>query len=131
MKRALQTRTHGEITGIKMPCIIVPLDYESIEKLYREDFSDLNCSYYHFNRKLLNKIISDGFFDLLNKKYTLWISDYESQEITDREIIREILNKDLELSRKCWPMNQWWFWNNLKKCLKLAIEKETCIFFFF
>ncbi len=70
---------------LNKPSIVVPSNKTSAEKLYRGEFNDLECEYFSFNRNELYQIFSTGFFDHLNEKYGLFISDYEHEDIVEKE----------------------------------------------
>lgn len=110
------------------PCIIVPLDNNNAEKLFRCEFDNLECEYFSLTRKTLYEIFATGFFDHLNSKYNLMISDYEQEDIMDKEMLNNILNDDIKMFKGIKNLS---FWNNLEKCIINAIKKQTGIFFFF
>jgi hypothetical protein len=113
---------------LKKPCIVVPLDDSSTEKLYRGEFNDLECEYFSLSRDELYEIFATGFFDHLNNKYGLLISDYEQEDVTDKEKLETILKEDM---KKFKALKHLSFWNDLEKCTTKAIEKGTGIFFLF
>lgn len=116
------------VVDLRTPCIIAPSDENSTEKLYRYEFDNLDCEWVSFSRDRLYEIFATGFFDYLNEKYDLLISDYEEEEIVSTEILETILKDDL---KKFKTLQYSDFWNGLEKCLVNAIKKETGIFFFF
>ncbi|MBS4066820.1 MAG: hypothetical protein KGZ74_19820 [Chitinophagaceae bacterium] len=114
--------------NLRKPCIVAPSDDNSVEKLYRGEFNNLECDYFSFSRNKLYEIFETGFFEHLNNKYGLLISDYEQEEIMDKEKLVTILNDDI---KKFKDLKHLSFWNDFAKCITTAIEKGTGIFFFF
>lgn len=117
-----------EMNETKRPFIVVPLDRLSLDNLHRGEFDDLNCHTYQFSRKRLDSVLFAGFFDLLNKKYNLFIDEYEEEDICDPILLERILFEDLPGFRS-W--RQAVFRDKLKECLEMAISCKTGIFFVF
>ncbi len=116
------------IIDLRKPSIVVPSNRMNIERLYRGDLNDLEFEYFSFSRNKLYQIFSTGFFDYLNERYGLFISDYEYEDIVDKENLRTILTEDIKKFRTLKSLD---FWNNFERCVINAIEKETGLFFFF
>ncbi len=113
---------------LRDPCIAVPLSKHETEKIYRGDFKESDCQCFYFSREKLYQIFDTGFFDQLNSKYGICISDYEQEEIVDTEKLLAILNYDIKQFRSLKHLR---FWRELEKHVAIAIEKETGVFFLF
>ena len=114
--------------NLRNPCIITPLNENSIEKMLRGEYDNLEVNVYSLSRKKLYEIFSTGFFEHLNKKYGLQITDFEQEEIKNLEQIKLILNEDIKLFKDLRNIS---FWKNLERSLALAIAKKTAIIFYF
>jgi len=115
---------------IKPPSVVVPLDSKTMERLYRQEFLELNCQEFSFDRAYLNRLMSTGFFGYLNNKYDLFISDFEYEDINDLVVINKILSEDLAVYQQA-NRAESLFWNKLEFLLREAIRARTGIFFLF
>ncbi|MDE6781364.1 MAG: hypothetical protein K2J40_07900 [Ruminococcus sp.] len=66
---------------MKDKILVVPIDEQGVSD-YENDVSKIDrLKYFILSRKEFNSMISDGFFDLLNDKFDLWIEEYEEEII--------------------------------------------------
>ena len=72
---------------MKDKTLVVPIDERGIYD-YENDISKTDrLKFFVLSRKEFNSMMSDGFFDLLNNKFDLWIDDYEEEIISNEYLI--------------------------------------------
>lgn len=78
--------------------LVVPIDEQGILD-YENDISKVDkLKYFSLPYEEFNTMISNGFFDLLNDKFDLWIDDYEEEIIPNeylvpiKELIKSLKN---------------------------------------
>ncbi|MCM1315668.1 MAG: hypothetical protein NC205_01495 [Prevotella sp.] len=72
---------------MKDKTLVVPIDEQGVLD-YENDVSKIDrLKYFILSRKEFDSMISDGFFDLLNNKFDLWIDEYEEEIIPNECLI--------------------------------------------
>ena len=72
---------------MKDKTLVVPIDEQGILD-YENDVTKIDrLKYFILSQKEFNSMISDGFFDLLNDKFDLWIDEYEEEIISNKYLI--------------------------------------------
>ncbi|MDE6798393.1 MAG: hypothetical protein K2J36_10365 [Ruminococcus sp.] len=100
---------------MKDKTLAVPIDEVGVSD-YENDVSKTDrLKYFTLPRKEFVSMVSDGFFDLLNNKFDLWIDEYE-EEIIPNEYLLSV-KKLIKSSGKNYPA----FLN----ALNYAIECDT------
>ena len=72
---------------MKDKTLVVPIDKQGILD-YENDISKIDkLKYFILSGREFNSMVSDGFFDLLNNKFDLWIDEYEEEIIPNEYLI--------------------------------------------
>lgn len=72
---------------LKDKTLVVPIDKQGVLD-YENDISKIDrLKYFNLPYKEFEAMFSEGFFDLINDKFDLWIDDYEEEIISNEYLI--------------------------------------------
>lgn len=67
--------------------MVVPIDKQGVSDYENDVTKTDRLKYFVLSYKEFNSMESDGFFDLLNDKFDLWIEEYEEEIIPNKHLI--------------------------------------------
>lgn len=72
---------------LKDKTLVVPIDKQGVSDYENDVTKTDRLKYFVLSCKEFNSMESDGFFDLLNDKFDLWIEEYEEEIIPNQHLI--------------------------------------------
>ena len=114
-----------------MKQIIVPLSAEAMKKLDYDQADDDELYIVKLSEQEVNLLFEKNFFNRINEIIDTYIDDYEDEEIIDlrKLVILKIFLQDT--SNQEWADIPPKIYQNILFLTKLAIAKQTGLFFFF
>ena len=114
-----------------MKQIIVPLSAEAMKKLDYDQADDDELYIVKLSEQEVDLLFEKNFFNEINNTIDTYIDDYEDEKIIDlrkliilKNLLRDNLNKE-------WADIPPKIYQNILFLTKLAIAKQTGLFFFF
>jgi len=113
-----------------MKQIIVPLSAEAMKKL---DYDQTDDELYivKLSDQEVNLLFEKNFFNRINEIIDTYIDDYEYEEIIDLRKLVILKNFLQDTSNQEWADIPPKIYQNILFLIKLAIAKQTGLFFFF
>ena len=114
-----------------MKQIIVPLSAEAMKKLDYDQADDDELYIVKLSEQEVHLLFEKNFFNRINEIIDTYIDDYEYEEIIDLRklvILKNLLQDNLD---KEWADIPPKIYQNILFLTKLAIAKQTGLFFFF
>jgi identified by metaGeneAnnotator len=114
-----------------MKQIIVPLSAEAMKKLDYDQADDDELYIVKLSEQEVDLLFEKNFFNEINKTIDTYIDDYEDEKIIDLRkliILKNLLQDNLD---KEWADIPPKIYQNILFLTKLAIAKQTGLFFFF
>lgn len=72
---------------MKDKTLVVPIDKQGILDYENDVFKIDKLKYFNLPYKEFESMLSDGFFDLINEEFDLWIDEYEEEIISNENLI--------------------------------------------
>ena len=113
-----------------MKQIIVPLSAEAMKKLDYDQADDDELYIVKLSEQEVDLLFEKNFFNEINKTIDTYIDDYEDEKIIDLRkliILKNLLQDNLD---KEWADIPPKIYQNILFLTKLAIAKQTGLFFF-
>lgn len=115
-----------------MKQIIVPLSAEAMKKLdYDQADDDDELYIVKLSDQEVNLLFEKNFFNRINEIIDTYIDDYEYEEIIDLRKLVILKNFLQDTSNQEWADIPPKIYQNILFLIKLAIAKQTGLFFFF
>lgn len=114
-----------------MKQIIVPLSAEAMKKLDYDQADDDELYIVKLSEQEVDLLFEKNFFNRINEIIDTYIDDYEDEKIIDLRkliILQNLLQDNLD---KEWADIPPKIYQNILFLTKLAIAKQTGLFFFF
>ena len=114
-----------------MKQIIVPLSAEAMKKLDYDQADDDELYIVKLSEQEVDLLFEKNFFNEINNTIDTYIDDYEDEKIIDLRkliILKNLLRDNLD---KEWADIPPKIYQNILFLTKLAIAKQTGLFFFF
>lgn len=114
-----------------MKQIIVPLSIEALKKLDYDQANDNELCIFKLSEQEVDLLFEKNFFGKINEIIDVYTDDYEYEEIVDlrkliilRNFLQDCIDREmLDISPR--------IYQNILFLTKLAISKQTGLFFFF
>ena len=114
-----------------MKQIIVPLSAEAMKKLDYDHAHDDELYIVKLSEQEVNLLFEKNFFNRINEIIDTYIDDYEYEEIIDLRKLVILKNFLQDTSNQEWADIPPKIYQNILFLTKLAIAKQTGLFFFF
>jgi identified by metaGeneAnnotator len=114
-----------------MKQIIVPLSAEAMKKLDYDQADDDELYIVKLSEQEVNLLFEKNFFNRINEIIDTYIDDYEYEEIIDLRKLVILKNFLQDTSNQEWADIPPKIYQNILFLTKLAIAKQTDLFFFF
>jgi len=114
-----------------MKQIIVPLSAEAMKKLDYDQTDDDELYIVKLSDQEVNLLFEKNFFNRINEIIDTYIDDYEYEEIIDLRKLVILKNFLQDTSNQEWADIPPKIYQNILFLIKLAIAKQTGLFFFF
>ena len=114
-----------------MKQIIVPLSAEAMKKLDYDQADDDELYIVKLSDQEVNLLFEKNFFNKINEIIDTYIDDYEYEEIIDLRKLVILKNFLQDTSNQEWADIPPKIYQNILFLTKLAIAKQTGLFFFF
>ncbi|WP_455027777.1 hypothetical protein [Neisseria elongata] len=114
-----------------MKQIIVPLSAEAMKKLDYDQADDDELYIVKLSDQEVNLLFEKNFFNRINEIIDTYIDDYEYEEIIDLRKLVILKNFLQDTSNQEWADIPPKIYQNILFLIKLAIAKQTGLFFFF
>ena len=114
-----------------MKQIIVPLSAEAMKKLDYDQADDDELYIVKLSEQEVNLLFEKNFFNRINEIIDTYIDDYEYEEIIDLRKLVILKNFLQDTSNQEWADIPPKIYQNILFLIKLAIAKQTGLFFFF
>ena len=114
-----------------MKQIIVPLSAEAMKKLDYDQADDDELYIVKLSDQEVNLLFEKNFFNKINEIIDTYIDDYEYEEIIDLRKLVILKNFLQDTSNQEWADIPPKIYQNILFLIKLAIAKQTGLFFFF
>ena len=114
-----------------MKQIIVPLSAEAMKKLDYDQTDDDELYIVKLSDQEVNLLFEKNFFNRINEIIDTYIDDYEYEEIIDLRKLVILKNFLQDTSNQEWADIPPKIYQNILFLTKLAIAKQTGLFFFF
>ena len=114
-----------------MKQIIVPLSAEAMKKLDYDQADDDELYIVKLSEQEVNLLFEKNFFNRINEIIDTYIDDYEYEEIIDLRKLVILKNFLQDTSNQEWADSPPKIYQNILFLTKLAIAKQTGLFFFF
>ena len=114
-----------------MKQIIVPLSAEAMKKLDYDQADDDELYIVKLSDQEVNLLFEKNFFNRINEIIDTYIDDYEYEEIIDLRKLVILKNFLQDTSNQEWADIPPKIYQNILFLTKLAIAKQTGLFFFF
>jgi len=114
-----------------MKQIIVPLSAEAMKKLDYDQADDDELYIVKLSEQEVNLLFEKNFFNRINEIIDTYIDDYEYEEIIDLRKLVILKNFLQDTSNQEWANIPPKIYQNILFLTKLAIAKQTGLFFFF
>ena len=114
-----------------MKQIIVPLSAEAMKKLDYDQADDDELYIVKLSEQEVDLLFEKNFFNEINKTIDTYIDDYEYEEIIDLRKLVILKNFLQDTSNQEWADIPPKIYQNILFLTKLAIAKQTGLFFFF
>ncbi|MFC2306780.1 hypothetical protein [Neisseria elongata] len=114
-----------------MKQIIVPLSAEAMKKLDYDQADDDELYIVKLSEQEVNLLFEKNFFNRINEIIDTYIDDYEYEEIIDLRKLVILKNFLQDTSNQEWADIPPKIYQNILFLTKLAIAKQTGLFFFF
>ena len=114
-----------------MKQIIVPLSAEAMKKLDYDQADDDELYIVKLSEQEVNLLFEKNFFNRINEIIDTHIDDYEDEEIIDLRKLVILKNFLQDTSNQEWVDIPPKIYQNILFLTKLAIAKQTGLFFFF
>ena len=114
-----------------MKQIIVPLSAEAMKKLDYDQADDDELYIVKLSEQEVNLLFEKNFFNRINEVIDTYIDDYEYEEIIDLRKLVILKNFLQDTSNQEWADIPPKIYQNILFLTKLAIAKQTGLFFFF
>ena len=113
-----------------MKQIIVPLSAEAMKKLDYDQADDDELYIVKLSDQEVNLLFEKNFFNRINEIIDTYIDDYEYEEIIDLRKLVILKNFLQDTSNQEWADIPPKIYQNILFLIKLAIAKQTGLFFF-
>ena len=114
-----------------MKQIIVPLSAEAMKKLDYDQADDDELYIVKLSEQEVDLLFEKKFFNRINEIIDTYIDDYEDEEIIDLRKLVILKNFLQDTSNQEWADIPPKIYQNILFLTKLAIAKQTGLFFFF
>lgn len=114
-----------------MKQIIVPLSAEAMKKLDYDQADDDELYIVKLSEQEVDLLFEKNFFNRINEIIDTYIDDYEYEEIIDLRKLVILKNFLQDTSNQEWADIPPKIYQNILFLTKLAIAKQTGLFFFF
>ena len=114
-----------------MKQIIVPLSAEAMKKLDYDQADDDELYIVKLSEQEVDLLFEKNFFNRINEIIDTYIDDYEYEEIIDLRKLVILKNFLQDTSNQEWADIPPKIYQNILFLIKLAIAKQTGLFFFF
>ena len=114
-----------------MKQIIVPLSAEAMKKLDYDQADDDELYIVKLSEQEVNLLFEKNFFNRINEIIDTYIDDYEYEGIIDIRKLVIVKNFLQDTSNQEWADIPPKIYQNILFLTKLAIAKQTGLFFFF
>ena len=114
-----------------MKQIIVPLSAEAMKKLDYDQADDDELYIVKLSDQEVNLLFEKNFFNRINEIIDTYLDDYEYEEIIDLRKLVILKNFLQDTSNQEWADIPPKIYQNILFLIKLAIAKQTGLFFFF
>mgnify|MGYP001008123010 FL=1 len=114
-----------------MKQIIVPLSAEAMKKLDYDQADDDELYIVKLSEQEVDLLFEKNFFNRINEIIDTYIDDYEDEEIIDLRKLVILKNFLQDTSNQEWADIPPKIYQNILFLTKLAIAKQTGLFFFF
>ena len=114
-----------------MKQIIVPLSAEAMKKLDYDQADDDELYIVKLSEQEVDLLFEKNFFNRINEIIDTYIDDYENEEIIDLRKLVILKNFLQDTSNQEWADIPPKIYQNILFLTKLAIAKQTGLFFFF